>query len=113
MKWGKFISKLDEVRTVVRANKDAKADIRKDDPLIDQLISLVDEVLGAVPAVELPVDDGLAACVGDAPPIPLQPTMVVDRGEGEGRMLVMPRDTPHVVRRPVLEEVLDEKELGK
>jgi len=37
----------------------------------------------------------------------------VDRGNGEGRVMVMPRETKHIVRKPVLEEVFDEKELGK
>ena len=112
MKWAELIAKLDGVRTVIRANKDPKADVRKDDPILDQLIAALDIALGGTPTID-PAQLELPADTVPPEPVTAEPIAIVQRGEGEGRMLIMPRATPRVSRPPQLEEVLDEKDLAK
>ena len=121
MTWQEFIAVLDEVRVEIRRTKDLKSEVPERDPLVDKAITLLcrpDSVSLPKPIVMNPAEMStiiipadLSACVpeGDEEPV----AMVVDRGEGEGRMVVPARTTFRVQREPNVVEVFDEKELGK
>jgi len=119
MLWSEFVSGLDAVRVEVRSTKNLKHEAPAQDLLLDKVLCLVDQVKSTVqPVAEKvdPIDERLLWVSDDPQPEPphiVQPVEIVDRGEGEGRMLVMPRETKRVSRPAMLEEVFDEKELGK
>jgi len=115
MKWIDFVMELDAIRSRIRAECPLKEDIPEGHVILDTLLEML--TVASVPRHPAPPpmiidpavdDDGLAACAPEP-----QKGMWVDRGNGEGRVMVMPRETKHIVRKPVLEEVFDEKELGK
>jgi hypothetical protein len=114
MTWRELLTRLDELRIQLRAEHGKELD--KVIPEGDELAADIKEVMQLDSAVSIlhpqpstQLDD-LFACA----PSPSANSVkeIVERGDGEGRMLVMERSTPFVVRKPDLVEV-DEKELGK
>ena len=108
MKWNEFLQGLDSIRADIRSRQNLKEEITHPNPVFDTLFNLMTDqpIFKVEEPAPLPVDDGLLSCAPEAP-------LVIDRGDGEGRMVVMPRETKRVSRPPMLEEVFDEKELGK
>lgn len=113
MTWQEFVSALDDVRAEIRHTKNLKGQVEYNEmkEMFDGLWQVlvkpapVDVSAEMSSVLEIPAD--LAACVPDEEPADL----VVERGEGEGRMVVERRKTPLVVRPPELIEVT-EKELA-
>ena len=111
MLWTEFVAGLDAIRSEIRSTKNLKDQVPTQELLFDKLFHLIDRAGSA-----LPITPSVAEKVDpvDAPlPSPAVPIAVVERGAGEGRMLVMSRETPRISRPADLEEVFDEKELGK
>lgn len=114
MTWRELLTRLDELRIQLRAEHGKELDkvILEGDELaadikeVMQLDSAV-SILHPLPSTQL---DDLFACAPE--PASKGVKEIVERGNGEGRMLVMERSTPFVLRKPVLEEV-SEEELGK
>ena len=122
MKWIDFLHRLDEIRVEIRSTKQMKQDVPEHDLIFDKMLALTYQCHEGKPVDveddETTMWEGLAGSLPDIhsepePNIVIHGFQVVDRGEGEGRMIVTPRKTPLVVRKPVLEEVFDEKDIGK
>jgi len=118
MLWADFLAKLDAIRSEIRATKDVKKETVPDnDPIIDKLRGLANSstqdiaVFSTKPELLNPFDIPEHTMIGGAVPAP-KILEVVERGDGEGRMIVMGRDKPFVPKKPDLQEVLEE-ELGK
>jgi hypothetical protein len=110
MTWRDLLARLDKLRVQLRAEhgKELDSEIPEGDLLaqdIKDAMKLDSAVTILQPTTQL---DDLFACA----PHESSVQEVVERGDGEGRMLVMARSTPFVPRKPVLEEV-SEEELGK
>lgn len=109
MLWSDLLITLDATRAQIRSGKKLKEEVDLSDPILNVLL---DALTGGVP---VPVID---AAVLEAPEPkavePSAPIIVesVDRGAGEGRMLVFAREPKAPRKPPVLEEVFDEKDLG-
>jgi hypothetical protein len=120
-----FIAALDAIRSSVRTdNPKLKGELLGTDAAVQQLLQLAKDIVmlpvptGTVKAASVgaPLDDylALAPAEQEAPQQQETPKVleIVERGDGEGRMIVMGRDKPFVPKKPVLEEV-QEGELGK
>lgn len=120
MLWSEFIAELDDVRVECRARHKVTDTVPTEceevNTLLNLLASVGEETVKPAPkpapAIEI-VDGDLAACAPEEEAAQ-QPTVieVVERGAGEGRMLVMAREKPFVPGPVVIEEVT-EAELGK
>lgn len=120
MIWQEFLAVLDEVRSEIRSTRQLKEQAPYPDPIYDKLHHLISRAqFGTLQPVEIippervgtsdiPAD--LLACAPDEPKSDIKE--VVDRGDGEGRMVIEKRKTPLVVRPPDVIEVT-EKELVK
>jgi len=115
MKWRELLTRLDELRMQLRAEHGKELD--KEIPEGDELAADIKEVMQLDSAVSVlhpqqstTLDDLFA--IAPEPEAQRGVQDIVERGSGEGRMLVMARETPLIVRPPVLEEVTEE-ELGK
>lgn len=119
MTWQEFVSALDVVRSNIRSTKPLKEEASYED-MNEMLLWVRDQIAAPtatkpiniaeeMSAVVIPAD--LAACVPDEEPVSDIQT-VVDRGDGEGRMVIERRKTPLIVREPNVIEVT-EKELAK
>ena len=128
--WEQLLTELDCLRVEIRLKygKELKTNIPLEHPLIIKLTEM-----SRLPESPAPLSPSERSSVSSEnkkevvvegpfgwPPvwtatrIPEQEVIeVVERGEGEGRMKVFGRSTPFVPRKPQLEEVFDEKELGK
>lgn len=125
MKYIDFLQALDAARSKLRANHNLKIDeVTVNDSVYRLLENLLNEVTespeGGVQPIyvetqthTVEVDPLLSIAPVEEPPAAPRIVSVVDRGEGEGRMIVMGREKPFVPRKPILDEVFDEKELGK
>ena len=114
MLWSELLAALDAARSQIRGARKMKDEVLDNDPILEDLFNAM---AGTAPNLKLVIDpDVLETPTLDAlrEPPTREPIIIeaVDRGAREGRMLVFARDTPHVVRKPVLEEVFDEKDLG-
>ena len=111
MLWLDLLAALDIARSQIRSERNLKDTVSESDPIIELLF-------GAITGANCPVSlgEGLPASPGDAPPVavPSAPVIIesVERGNGEGRMLVFAREPKAPRKPPVLEEVFDEKDLG-
>lgn len=118
MLWSEFLAGLDKIRSEIRSSRGLKvpADLSTNDSIIRDLYALLNSGLSAQkqaePKLPEPVNEYASLAPEEEPSSPAI-VNIVDRGEGEGRMLVMAREKPFVPKKPVLEEVFDEKELGK
>ena len=108
MLWSEFVAGLDKIRAEIRSSRGLKAPavLSESDPIIKELYQLLNSKNIVEP--ELPPEDLPVLHTPEAKIV-----NIVERGEGEGRMVVMGRPTPFVPKKPVLEEIFDEKELGK
>jgi len=107
-----LLDQLNEARTELRASygKTLDAVVGEDNEFAKELLEWI--ALVPVPAT---IED-LAACVPQEaedvrPPLP-SGSRTIERADGEGRMVVFPREEPFVVKAPVLEEA-DEDTVGK
>jgi hypothetical protein len=114
-----FIAALDAIRSSVRANNPKlKGNIQAKDEAAQSLLRLAQELVSEPVAPSLPpvpVEKVVEPDIWSQPePEQEAPKVleIVERGDGEGRMIVMGRDKPFVPKKPVLEEV-QEGELGK
>jgi len=111
MLWSDLLGALDIARSQIRSERKLKDVVPENDPIIELLFGAITGAAPAPAVIDPEVIIAPEAIIEKASaPIIVE---AVERGAGEGRMLVFARDTPHVVRKPVLEEVFDEKELGK
>lgn len=110
MLWSDLLGGLDIARAQIRAERNLKDTVLENDPIVEMLF-------GAITGANCPV----SLAEGQAPVnVPEQPHKThvpiiieaVDRGAGEGRMLVFAREPKAPRKPPVLEEVFDEKDLG-
>jgi hypothetical protein len=110
MLWSELLAALDAARSQIRGARKLKEIVPSEDPILEELFNALTGEL-TPPAV---IDPAVIEAVEPKVPQASTPIVVeaVERGAGEGRMLVFARDTPHIVRKPVLEEVFDEKDLG-
>ena len=111
MLWSDLLAALDVARSQIRAERKPKDTVLDTDPIVEVLFGAITGVVPEPAPIITPTPT--LDALHEPPtrePIAIE---MVERGPGEGRMLVFARETPHVVRKPVLEEVFDEKELGK
>lgn len=113
--WSEFVAGLDAIRVEIRSTKNMKHAVPAQDLLFDKVFQLIDRA-GSTTVAPVPTDVVEAEPVQEMDqenPYLQIPVEVVERGNGEGRMVIMSRDTPRISRPASLEEVFDEKELGK
>ena len=113
MLWLDLLAALDIARSQIRSERKLKDAVPDNDPIVELLFGAITgaAVPPAVidPAVlETPTLDALRE------PPTREPIIIeaVERGAGEGRMLVFAREPKAPRKPPVLEEVFDEKDLG-
>lgn len=115
MLWSEFVSCLDSLRTKIRSERNLKTHVDfNNDEIIKSVYDLLsgDDITKEPPIPASEQQDPLLAIAPEDKPEP-RVVEVVERGDGQGRMIVMGRDKPFVPRKPLLEEVFDEKDLGK
>ena len=88
------------------------AKIPENDSFAKEVIDAYSPYYIAPPPIPKPTEHPLADLFACLPADDSQIQDIVERGEGEGRMVVLKRDTPLIVRPPDLTEVTEE-ELGK
>lgn len=115
MTWGDLLKRLDALRSALRAEhgKELNKEIASNDALAAEIKTLmsIDSAATVLAPTATPMDD-LLSCVPSEPVPEVKIQDVVYRGDGEGRMVILKRETPLIVREPVLDEV-SEEELGK
>lgn len=109
MLWKEFVGCLDKIRSDIRArrNLNEQADLREVDSVIADVYKVLNGVNILVPiVVEVPTPQ---------PEIRKELPAGANRvslSSSEGTMVVMPRETPFVPKKPKLEEVFDDELLA-
>lgn len=106
-----FVAELDKLRIELRRDhgKELSAEISEDDALKLKLVEMIGEPIVKPPVTAL---DDVFACAPEETIPEHKIQDVVYRGDGEGRMVILKRDTPLIIREPDLVEVTEE-ELAK
>src|SRR5690348_6944120 len=113
MKWGELLQQLDAARVELRQRHGKELD--KEIPEGDTLAQSIQQDVALAPAPSAPEPTPLDSLLACAPSDPVPEHKIQDviyRGDGEGRMVILKRDTPLILREPDLEEVTEE-ELAK